>query len=132
MAASDDVSVGVPDIDGEHTLQIQLLRSVERAVKDGATGRALLALGHLEDFTNAHFLSEQLLMRLHAYPGFEAHVAEHDRLIGELGEMRRALETGTAAPAATLAAEVERWLLVHIRTADRALGSFLAAGPASA
>lgn len=50
----------------------------------GRSGKVLVLMDQLEIFANAHFLAEQHLMRLHAYPGFESHEVEHDRLIAEI------------------------------------------------
>jgi hemerythrin-like metal-binding protein len=113
-------------IAGEHDLQIQLMRALGEAIEAGDRPLILEVLARLEDTTNAHFLGEQLLMRLHAYPGYEVHSHEHDRLIEELGRLRAALAGG---PHANLppdfAGTMERWLLIHMNTMDQALAAYL-------
>ena len=66
---------GVAEMDQEHALELQIVRSIQAALADSDHDKVSELLQQLEDFTNAHFLAEQLLMRLHAYPGYEAHQA---------------------------------------------------------
>jgi hemerythrin-like metal-binding protein len=117
------IKLGVPEIDVEHELQLQLVCAVRAALEAGDPAAAQEALGRLDDVTNAHFLGEQLLMRLHAYPGYAAHVLEHDRLVDELRNLSR--ELPAAAEADVVAQRLELWLRVHIATADDAFASFL-------
>ena len=93
---------GVGEIDREHALELRVVREIQAALLAGDRQRAKSLLERLEAFTEAHFLTEQLLMRQHAYPGYEAHQQEHDRLIGELRDLRRALEAGRAGAGFTV------------------------------
>jgi hemerythrin len=119
------MSVGVPEMDGEHELQLEVVRALEASVGSRDRSRALDLLRKLEDITNAHFLAEQLLMRQHAYPAYQAHQQEHDRLIGELATLKSALEEGWEATPRLDTWSVELWLLRHIQSSDRALAAFL-------
>lgn len=120
---TQDIKLGVPEIDVEHELQIELVHAVRTALAAGDVATAQAAIGRLDDVTNAHFLAEQLLMRLHAYPGYAAHVQEHDGLIEELRKLwRQPLEAGDAE---AVAQRLELWLRAHIATADEAFASFL-------
>ncbi|MEJ2084575.1 MAG: hemerythrin family protein [Acidobacteriota bacterium] len=115
---------GVAGMDREHAVEMQIVRSLQGALLDNDRETAAELMGQLEDFTNAHFLAEQLLMRLHAYPAYEAHQQEHDRLIGELVDLRQSIESGEQDPATAVEA-IEAWLLTHIHTSDEDLASFL-------
>lgn len=115
---------GVAGMDREHAVEMQIVRSLQGALLDNDREAASELLGQLEDFTNAHFLAEQLLMRLHAYPGYEAHQLEHDRLIGELVDLRQSIESGKQ-DSATAVEAIEAWLLTHIHTSDEDLANFL-------
>lgn len=121
---------GIAEIDGEHALELRVVRELQAALLAGERALAAELLERLADFTNAHFLTEQLLMRLHAYPGYEAHQQEHDRLIGELGELRTALADASPLDARGEADKLERWLLAHMATSDQALGDYLGRLPA--
>jgi len=116
----------------EHRVQLELLHALqetmERGERDPAAPGSLLK--QLLDYSEAHFLSEQLLMRLYAYPAYEEHVLEHDRLIGDLRDLSIAWTEGEDEAAGALLAKVEDWLLTHMSTTDKAFEGYLSAhGP---
>ena len=116
-------------MEAEHQVQLGLVRALKEALEAGpddpASGAVPALLRRLVDYSDAHFLSEQLLMRLYAYPAYSDHVLEHDRLIGELRGLAESWEKG-GGDAAGLVGRVERWLLTHMATADKALEAYLA------
>jgi hemerythrin len=121
-------ALGVAALDVEHGVQFDLLDAFRRALQQPqahAVGGAVLR--QLLDFTDAHFLSEQLLMRLHAYPGYEAHVQEHDRLNEELRALEARYAEGEMEASLAAADALSDWLEVHVRGHDRALAAYLRA-----
>jgi hemerythrin len=122
---SDTLKIGVPEIDAEHALQVQLIRSIKKALSDGDRITAIELMTQLDDFTNAHFIAEQLLMRLNSYPAYRAHEDAHDQLIDELRRLRHSVATSEPDHSIATTNTIERWLVDHIQTADRALGTFL-------
>lgn len=121
----EHAKTGIAEMDQEHALELQIVRSIQSALADSDDDKVSELLQQLEDFTNAHFLAEQLLMRLHAYPGYEAHQEEHDHLMAELEELSRNIQTGSSVNPATEAENLERWLLTHIQSSDQALAEYL-------
>ena len=120
-----DLQTGVTEIDREHALELELVRSIRSALADDDPDTVRALLQQLEDVTNAHFLGEQLLMRLHAYPGYEAHQEEHDRLMREFEAIARRLRSDAAEDPAHEADQLERWLKIHMLTSDQALAEYL-------
>ncbi len=121
-----DLKLGVPEIDAEHGLQIGLVDALEDAVAQGRERE--LADGILEkllDFTNVHFLAEELMMRLHEYPQYEPHIAEHDRLVRELEDLRRSYRAGDRGVTLEVIHQLRSWLRGHIETKDLAFARFL-------
>ena len=116
-------------MEAEHQVQLGLVRALKEALEAGpddpASGAVPALLRRLVDYSDAHFLSEQLLMRLYAYPAYADHVLEHDRLIGELRVLAESWEKG-GGEAAGLLGRVEQWLLTHMATTDKALQAYLA------
>ncbi|MFN7990401.1 MAG: hemerythrin family protein [Thermoanaerobaculia bacterium] len=115
---------GNREMDGEHVLQLHLLRELVQNLDAGDVAAAAEVFESLDHFTSAHFLAEELLMRLHAYPDFEAHAGAHAGFVGELKSLAARLSAGADE---TLREEVDafaRRLLAHIATADHALGEF--------
>lgn len=115
---------GNREMDEEHALQLQLLRELMQNLETGDGPAALEVFERLDQFTNAHFLAEELLMRLHSYPGYEAHGAEHAQFVEELEALRGRLAGGEAFAVREDADAFARRLLAHIATADHALGAF--------
>ena len=119
---------GNREMDEEHALQIRLLTELLRRLETDDAAAALELFDRVEQFTGAHFLAEELLMRLHAYPDYEAHCAAHAGFIAELQGLRGRLEAGADEPFREEADAWARRLLAHIATADHALGEFQRSG----
>jgi hemerythrin len=120
-AARPELDTGVAEVDVEHQLQVQLIEAVKGAVsarRDRATVSALLE--QLQDASSIHFMSEELMMRLHAWPRYQAHVEAHGRLLEDLATLRRDLETGLAVEHVVALDQLQSWLTDHIRVMDRA------------
>lgn len=121
----EKTKTGIDEMDREHALELQIVRAIQQALASGDRSELPQLLEQLEDFTNAHFLAEQLLMRLHSYPGFEAHQREHDDLMEELKELGQKLMAEDSARSAEMAENLERWLITHIQSEDQALAEYL-------
>jgi len=118
--------VGDSSIDSEHDLQMQLLDSLSQALeKGGDFAAAKHVLEQFIEFSDMHFLSEQLVMRLHNYPAYEIHLEEHTRLMKKVRELRDAVFQGQRAPGLQLIQELRDWLVDHISSEDVAFGEFL-------
>ncbi len=122
---------GNREMDEEHALQLQLLHELVQNVESGDGPAALEVFDRLEQFTSAHFLAEESLMRLQAYPYFGAHSAEHARFIEALKTLRAQLTAGQDGAVKDEADALARRLVAHIATADNALGEFQRTGSAS-
>lgn len=120
------VSVGYDDIDSEHRVQIGLMDALEQAVRERRQGaRVDELLERLLDYSRVHFLSEQLLMRHHAYSGYDDHVQDHDRMVSALEELRRAYDERGTAYSLEIMQRLRADLIAHIRGRDNELGRYL-------
>jgi hemerythrin len=118
--------VGESTIDAEHDLQMQLLDSLSRTLEKGTDFTPVKhILEQFIEFSDMHFLSEQLVMRLHSYPGYEPHLQEHTRLMKKVREIRENVFRGERAPSLQLIHDLREWLVNHIATEDVAFGEFL-------
>ncbi|HUI52245.1 MAG TPA: hemerythrin family protein [Terriglobales bacterium] len=126
QASEVPVRVGEKVIDAEHDLQMQLLDSLSQAIQRGGDLSPMkYILEQFIEFSDMHFLSEQLVMRLHGYPGYEPHLEEHTRLMKKVREIRANLMKGENQPSLMLVQELKDWLMTHIATEDVAFGTFL-------
>jgi len=120
------LKIGEPTIDAEHDLQMQLLDSLSQSVaKGGDFSPTRHILEQFIEFSDMHFLSEQLIMRLHNYPGYEAHLEEHTRLMKKIRDIRENIVRGEKVCSLQLILEMRDWLLHHISTEDAAFSEFL-------
>jgi hemerythrin len=110
---------GFPTIESEHRLQLSLVNALEELLQQNRD-QALIArtMSQLADFTNVHFLSEELVMRVYLYPRYEEHRAEHARLTSELAGLQRRVAAGEHLGALGGAGTLRSWLDDHIRRLD--------------
>jgi hemerythrin len=117
---------GESSVDSEHDLQMQLLDSLAQTLAQGGDfSPAKHVLEQFIEFSDMHFLSEQLVMRLHNYPAYEIHLEEHTRLMKKVREIRDAVFQGQRAPSLQMVQELRDWLIDHIASEDVAFGQFL-------
>jgi len=117
---------GEKTIDTEHDLQMQMLDSLTQSLErssDFSPTRYLME--QFIEFSDMHFLSEQLVMRLNEYPGYERHLEEHTRLMKKVRAIRESILNGEKRPSLELLGELRQRLLCHIAEEDVAFGEFL-------
>ena len=113
-------------MDGEHRLQIALLQAFRESVREGRDPvETARILEQADEFTRAHFMSEQLLMRLYDYPQYQKHVDEHDRMVEDLESLGTQFRSGDQKLAASTAEAVVAWLVGHVQRSDRDVAQYL-------
>jgi len=113
-----DLTVGHEVVDAEHAVQVQLVDALRGALQSGGgPDQAEEIVDRLMVFTDMHFGSEELLMRLHSYPRYGLHVEEHRRLLDSLRALHARMQHG--APPLELVDELHRWLVGHVSGMDR-------------
>jgi hemerythrin-like metal-binding protein len=125
----EDAHTGDPSVDGEHAAQLQFLDAIERALASADRENALALMGQLDVLTEAHFASEQILMRYHSYPGYWHHEEEHGHLMEELRDLRERISGAEPTHLAAEAGAIRQWLLSHMRSSDVSFAAFLATSP---
>ena len=114
--------IDLDTVDTEHRLQVELLDALIAATQSGRDDDHVDELmQRLRDVSEAHFLSEDLLMRLHAYPEHAAHVAEHEEMTRLLDSIRSAVDEPDVAKLAAL----RQRFVHHILDKDERLEKFL-------
>ncbi len=113
-------SVGIARIDAQHQRLVDLINDLHAAMVGGEAKSALeKILDGLAAYAVSHFATEEQLMRKFAYPSFEQHKAEHDKLMVQV----RFLQDKSRAKTTTLSLEVmtflKRWLIGHIANVDK-------------
>ena len=127
----ESLSIGVEAIDNQHK---ELLLRFDRLLNACQEGHGVEELKKLQTFlgeyVRTHFSDEEELQRLHRYPNYEAHHAQHVYFIEQVNK----LEAETKKEGVSTHHVVEtnnmllKWLLNHISKVDKELGAFIQAG----
>ncbi len=127
---TEDLSVGVSEIDEQHKELFRKVNSLLEACKLGK-GKAEVGgvLGFLDDYVKLHFSSEEKLMREHDYPDFLSHRSQHISFIADVDTLKREFEEGGAGLHLVVRTNqaVADWLIRHIKKIDRAMGIYVKA-----
>ena len=114
------------DIGTEHQVQLGLLNALCDAVEYEEEASAIQEiLDQLVSYTELHFMSEQLLMRMYAYPHYADHVHDHEAMTERLREIRDRVVHGEQSFALATAHSMKLFLVSHTQTRDRELNAFL-------
>jgi len=121
-----DTDTGNQEMDGEHRVQIGLMTAFRDAVSGGrGHAEADEILDQLLDYSKMHFMSEQLLMRLYEYDDYQAHKADHDRMLQEMEAMRERYRSGDGPFDRETVDRLINGLTAHIGRTDEPLGRYL-------
>ncbi|HHZ20157.1 MAG TPA: hemerythrin family protein [Firmicutes bacterium] len=125
---TEDLAVGVEEIDNQHKELYKRLNSLLEACSQGK-GRETISqtLAFLGEYTVSHFSAEEKLMAKHNYPEIEQHKEQHKWFVEAFMDLKKQLEE--YGPAGHIVIKTNRvlvgWLNSHIRNIDKKLGLFL-------
>ena len=123
---SPKYSVGVRNMDSQHTVLIDILNELHAAMVKGqaqTVGDKLLR--KLTDYTLRHFSAEEAVMSSAKFPGLAAHRVKHQNLIQQVGDYARRLKSGDQAMYNQLLMFVRDWLTSHILKEDKEYGIWM-------
>lgn len=114
------------DIDKEHQVQIGMLDAFCALITDDKPQSKIdEMLEQLVAYSEVHFMSEQLLMRMYAYPDYDDHVQDHESMTEHLNQIRQRFASGQHDMALETANEMRKFLLGHISSRDQSFSDFL-------
>ncbi len=118
---TEQLSVGVPEIDRQHRKLLELFNALDEALARGDAARMVRPLlSELASYTRYHFSTEQDLMRLHRCPGLDEHVAMHDEFTAKIHHLEYVLEAdGSEAAALETSRFLREWIVKHVVVTDR-------------
>lgn len=118
---TDELSVGVQELDDQHKALIDMLNSLGEAIHSGRSRQVRVAIfNKLIEYTQVHFTAEEGMMHTACYPRYEEHKKEHERLVAHVLQFREKLASGQALASTELLMFLRRWLTDHIMKADKA------------
>lgn len=127
----ESLAIGVDVIDNQHK---ELLLRFDRLLTACQNGQGIEELRNLqlflEEYVHTHFNDEEAIQRMHRYPGYEAHHAQHLYFIDQINKLKE--ETRAEGISTHHVIETNnmllKWLLNHISKVDKELGAFLNEG----
>jgi hemerythrin len=126
MTWTDQLSVGVPSIDNQHSVLIETLNELHAAMMKGKA-RAIAGdlLKKLVTYTRDHFAAEEAMMQAAGYPGLATHRLKHKELTKQVEEYVARYESGDITLSVQLLSFLSDWLSTHIQGEDKAYGPWL-------
>jgi hemerythrin len=123
---TDEFSVGVDEIDGDHKQLLALLNDLHDAVEAGAAWDVLnKVLDGLMLYVNYHFAHEEGLFVRTDYPGYERHRRQHQALTITVQEIYQDFQDSNSETLPDQVLEfLKNWLYEHILGSDRAFGVY--------
>ncbi len=117
---SDELSVGIQEIDEQHKVLVSLINELHDAIHE-RHGKEVSSeiLQRLADYTKIHFAVEESLFRIFDYPGYEEHKKQHDELIREIVDLQAKINSGKTNISFQLLHFLKMWLTQHILDSDK-------------
>ena len=123
---ADFNTVAIADTDREHEVQLGLLRELCAAAGENRDPAAVAdVLDRLIAYSEAHFASEELLMRLKSYEDYEDHIEDHMQMLDTLRGIAASHAIGDSALIAGHASELLAFIGNHIATRDRRFAHYV-------
>lgn len=115
-------ALGHAGIDDTHQEFIALINRIGMASKQEFAELFEQLVRHTED----HFESEKLLMEKSNFPAINEHLADHQRVLGELHRFGERVNAGSIALGrAYVIEQLPHWFQLHAATMDSALAAHL-------
>jgi hemerythrin-like metal-binding protein len=123
---SDDLSVGVAEIDGQHRYLIEIINDLFKAMQAGKGHEAVGAvLDQLIEYTGFHFKTEERLMKTYRYAHPVFHLQEHEKLVDKILSLQADYKAGKAGVSMSTLKFLKAWLYDHILKVDKRFARFL-------
>ncbi len=123
---SENISIGDPRADREHSELLEHLRQIHQSHETGASGAKLTTLlSGLLSMTEQHFAHEADLMAEHGFPGREDHLKEHALLLRDGNALLDELRNDRISFSIDTLKFLERWLFQHMKRSDREVADWI-------
>jgi len=118
----EEFNVGVEEVDHEHRELIELIRTLQLNLQEGAdTSDIVDVLGEIFAQISAHFALEEKMMRETHYDAYADHKEDHETLLDDLRDIMDEVEDDGVLDEARLTDDLDRWFSDHFKTHDAKL-----------
>ena len=116
---SDNLSTGVPVLDGQHKLLLSYINKLHRGIMQGESSELLLEiLDALAGYAFTHFNTEEIFFAQGDYPAIKEHIEVHQRFRDKVLLFRESVLEGKAGVDLDLLNFLKTWLVEHIQGMD--------------
>ncbi|WP_321532376.1 bacteriohemerythrin [uncultured Desulfuromonas sp.] len=124
---SDEISVGIQEIDEQHKKLVNLINRLYEAMTLGEDKVAVAkdVLNELVQYTIIHFAVEECLFRIFEYPNYRAHCDMHEDLRNQVDEINKKVQNGERLITPELLFFLRKWITNHIMVEDKKYSPFL-------
>jgi hemerythrin len=128
---TEDLSVGVDEIDHQHKELISRINNLVDAIKQAKCKYTIDGtIDFLEEYATRHFGAEEVIMLQNMYEGYSTHKAQHAIFLKALAELKQqAAEPRVKGSSYDLSVTTNQvvvdWIVNHILKTDMKLGEFL-------
>jgi hemerythrin len=124
----ESLSIGIEAIDNQHKELLLRFDGLLSACHTGKGAEELKGLQlFLEEYVHTHFNDEEALQKLHRYPDYVAHRAEHIYFIEQIKKLKAETEENGISTHHVVETNgmLLKWLLNHISKVDTKFGTFI-------
>ena len=123
----DSYNTGVEAVDLEHRKLVTLIEAMHTSIRDKEPKDAIeRVVNEIVDYTQSHFVNEELLMQNEQYPQFADHKVEHQNLIEEVEIFKERLLSNFPDGRQDLYRFLREWLINHILESDKKFAAYVA------
>ncbi len=127
---SDFNNAAQAGMDREHEVQLSLLRTLCEAVREQRnTVEVAQLLEQFSAYCEAHFVSEELIMRQNSFDEYEDHADDHCHMMDLLRVIAIDNAIGKSSEMNAVTDEALAFIQNHIRTRDKRFADFLRTTP---
>ena len=122
----ESFELGIPEIDGDHRVMLELMRAVEATAAAQDRRRSERCVDRFLVFTELHFAREETLLERWGYPDWQEHARYHAGLVDRAKEVRKVCVTvETANDYQRCCEKMMSFLMDDIVRGDMKLKSYL-------
>ena len=123
---SDDLSIGISEIDTEHRQLIEFANDFHEAVLTNDSQQGILeALNKILDYAEQHFENEEIIMERVEFPGIDEHREAHAVLLAQLSVLITDFQQGNIEEYQSISDFLQDWILQHLNKEDMMLGLWI-------
>lgn len=131
MQWTEDLAVGVDEIDQQHKELFDRINNLVNAIKQAECKYTIDGtIDFLEEYANHHFGAEETIMLDNIYEEYSLHKAQHAIFLNALAQLKKqAAEPRVRGSSYDLSVTTNQvvvdWIVSHILNTDRRLAEFL-------